>query len=67
MANGKVKWFNKEKGYGFIEQNDGQDVFVHYSAIDGGGFRTLLQGEDVEYDIIQGPKGLQAQKVLKAV
>ncbi len=63
MANGKVKWFNKEKGYGFIEQDDGQDVFVHYSAIDGNGFRTLTQGEPVEFEIIQGPKGLQAQRV----
>jgi cold shock protein len=67
MATGKVKWFNKEKGFGFIEQDDGQDVFVHYSAIDGAGFRTLTQGQQVEFDIIQGPKGLQAQKVLRLV
>jgi CspA family cold shock protein len=66
MANGKVKWFNESKGFGFIEQENGADVFVHYSAIDGEGFRTLAEGEQVTFDIIQGPKGPQAQKVIKA-
>ena len=58
-----VKWFNSQKGYGFITQDDGQDVFVHYSAIDGQGFRSLEQGERVEFEVAQGPKGLQASNV----
>ena len=65
MATGKVKWFNEEKGYGFIEQSDGgKDVFVHFSAIQGEGFRTLYEGEEVEYEVEQGQKGPQAQNVV---
>ncbi len=60
---GRVKWFNAEKGYGFIERDDGPDVFVHYSAIQTDGFRTLNQGDLVEFDIVDGPKGLQAANV----
>jgi CspA family cold shock protein len=64
---GKVKWFNAEKGYGFIEREDGPDVFVHYSAIQSEGFRSLNQGDVVEFEIVEGPKGLQAANVTKAV
>jgi CspA family cold shock protein len=63
---GKVKWFNKEKGYGFIEREDGDDVFVHFSAIQQEGFKTLQEGELVEFEIVEGPKGLQAANVTKA-
>jgi len=63
---GKVKWFNKEKGFGFIERENGNDVFVHYSAIQQDGFKTLQEGETVEFDIVEGPKGLQAANVTKA-
>ncbi|HHY44758.1 MAG TPA: cold shock domain-containing protein [Firmicutes bacterium] len=63
---GRVKWFNAEKGYGFIERDDGPDVFVHYTAIQSDGFRTLNQGDTVEFDIVEGPKGLQAANVVKA-
>jgi CspA family cold shock protein len=63
---GKVKWFNKEKGFGFIEREDGNDVFVHFSAIQQDGFKTLQEGETVEFDIVEGPKGLQAANVAKA-
>ncbi len=63
MANGTVKWFSPKKGYGFITMEDGQEVFVHYSAIDGAGFRSLEQGERVEFEVGQGPKGLQASNV----
>ena len=66
IMQGKVKWFNKEKGFGFIERDDGNDVFVHYSAIQEDGFKTLQEGETVEFDIVEGPKGLQAANVTKA-
>ncbi len=62
---GVVKWFNTTKGYGFIQQPDGPDVFVHYSAIVGNGFRNLEEGERVEFTIVQGPKGLQASEVVR--
>jgi len=63
MQTGKVKWFNENKGYGFIEQEDGEDVFVHYSVIDMDGFKTLAEGSEVEFEMIKGDKGLQATKV----
>jgi CspA family cold shock protein len=63
MATGKVKWFNDAKGYGFIEQEGGEDVFVHFSSISGEGFKTLKEGEPVEFEVTQGPKGLQAKNV----
>ena len=62
---GKVKWFNKEKGYGFIEREGGSDVFVHFSAIKEEGFKALAEGETVEFDIVEGPKGPQAANVVK--
>lgn len=62
---GKVKWFNDAKGFGFIERSDGDDVFVHYSAIAGTGFRSLTEGQEVEFDIVDGPKGKQATNVTK--
>ncbi len=64
MPNGKVKWFNEKKGYGFIEAEDGQDVFVHFSAIQGSGFKTLREGQPVEFEISMGPKGPQASTVV---
>lgn len=63
MARGRVKWFNEAKGFGFIEQEAGEDVFVHYSAIDMDGFKTLYENQEVEFEIVEGPKGLQSQNV----
>ena len=63
MATGKVKWFNDQKGFGFILSEAGKDVFVHHSVIDGTGFRTLAENEAVEYDYEEGPKGIKATKV----
>lgn len=63
MATGTVKWFNESKGYGFIAQESGEDVFVHFQAIQGTGFKTLAEGQTVKFDIEQGPKGLQAANV----
>ena len=65
MAEGIVKWFNDQKGYGFIEQENGEDLFVHYSAIDGSGFRTLAEGDRVSFDIGEGKKGPTAENVRK--
>ena len=64
-AHGKVKWFNETKGYGFIKQDAGRDIFVHYSEIQGEGYRTLAEGETVEFDLREGPKGLEATNVAR--
>ncbi len=64
MATGKIKWFNDAKGYGFIELEDGEDVFVHYSAIAGEGYRTLAEGAEVEFDVQEDPKGPRAANVV---
>lgn len=66
MAQGTVKWFNDAKGFGFISQDNGPDVFVHFSAISGDGFKSLAEGQRVTFDVQEGPKGLQAANVQKA-
>ena len=66
MAEGTVKWFNDAKGFGFLSQEDGPDVFVHFSSIQGDGFKSLAEGERVTFDVEDGPKGLQASNVTKA-
>ncbi|OFW53374.1 MAG: cold-shock protein [Actinobacteria bacterium RBG_16_67_10] len=65
MAQGKVKWFNDAKGFGFVQQEGGPDVFVHYTAIAAEGFKSLAEGDQVEFEVKQGPKGLQAANVRK--
>ena len=65
MAQGTVKWFNDRKGYGFIQREDGTDVFVHHSAIAGSGFKSLTEGEQVSFEVEQGPKGLAAVNVVR--
>jgi len=66
MAQGSVKWFNDAKGFGFISQENGEDVFVHFSAIQAQGFKSLAEGDKVEFEVTRGPKGLQAANVRKA-
>jgi CspA family cold shock protein len=65
MAEGTVKWFNESKGFGFITQESGKDVFAHYSAIEGDGFKTLAEGDLVSFDVVEGDKGLKASKIIK--
>ncbi len=65
MAEGTVKWFNDSKGFGFIEHEDGDDVFVHFSAIQDDGFKSIAEGQKVSFDVVEGPKGLQAANVVK--
>ena len=65
MAKGRVKWFSDQKGYGFILTDEGQDVFVHHSNIAGEGFKTLDEEQEVEFNVVEGPKGLQAEEVVK--
>jgi len=66
MARGTVKWFNEKKGFGFIQQENGPDLFVHFSAIQGDGFKTLTEGQPVEFEVVQDSKGAKAQNVQKA-
>jgi len=66
VAEGTVKWFNDAKGYGFISREDGDDVFVHFSAIQGDGFKSLQEGDRVTFEVVRGPKGFQASNVKKA-
>ncbi|MCG2721020.1 MAG: cold-shock protein [Thermodesulfovibrionales bacterium] len=66
MVKGTVKWFNESKGFGFITKEDGGDVFVHYSAIQGSGFKTLTEGQAVSFEVVDGPKGPKAENVQKA-
>lgn len=65
MTTGRVKWFNDSKGFGFLEQEQGEDIFVHFSAISGEGFKSLAEGDAVSFDIVKGPKGLQAANVIR--
>ncbi|MEJ2314618.1 MAG: cold-shock protein [Nitrospirota bacterium] len=65
MANGTVKWFNESKGFGFITRDDGTDVFAHYSAIAGDGFKTLAEGDSVSFEVVNGDKGLKAENIVK--
>ncbi len=65
MQKGQVKWFNDSKGFGFIEQGTGEDIFVHFSTIEGEGYKSLIDGQEVEFDFIDTPKGLQTTKVIK--
>ena len=64
MSDGKVKWFNSRKGYGFIATDDGRDIFVHYSNISGDGYKTLVEGDSVTFDVVEGDKGLRAENVV---
>ena len=64
MSDGKVKWFNPRKGYGFIATSDGRDIFVHYASISGEGYKTLNEGEPVSFDVVEGEKGLRAENVI---
>jgi cold shock protein len=65
MTQGRVKWFNDSKGFGFLEQEGGEDVFVHFSAINGNGFKSLAEGDTVQFEVVKGPKGLQAANVTR--
>jgi CspA family cold shock protein len=65
MTTGKVKWFNDSKGFGFLEQDNGDDVFVHFSAIQSNGFKSLAEGDTVQFEVVKGPKGLQASNVTR--
>ena len=65
MAQGKVKWFSNQKGYGFITTDEGKDIFVHYTAIQGEGYKSLQEGQAVQFDVVQGPKGEQASNVVR--